>query len=112
MCYVWKAIDNGLRATGSVSFVLPTHVVKDGIRGEGNGYEYDVVYTREHTSGWAISAKIRGDYYAWVSEFTAVHPEHGKISGDFGKTVTAESKQALDHFLKHHKYKKFDYGDI
>jgi hypothetical protein len=42
----------------------------------------------------------------------ATHPVYGKIEGDFEIEVTAESQEALDHFLDNHPFEEWDYWDI
>jgi len=63
-------------------------------------------------SGWTISGKVWEDYYEWISEFEAVHPVYGKIKGNFEIEVSADSTEALDHFLKYHPFNVWDYYDI
>lgn len=77
---------------------------------EGN--EEGGVHTREHESGWTITGKIHEDYFTWVNEFTATHPEFGVISGDFENEVIAESEEAFNHFWKHHEPEAWDYMEI
>lgn len=63
-------------------------------------------------SGWTIEGHVWEDYYEWINEFVATHPVYGKIEGDFEKEVTAESEEALNHFLSFHNYEEWDYWDI
>lgn len=65
-----------------------------------------------HASGWVIEGDIIEDWYEWVNEFKAVHPEYGVIEGDFENEVTAESQEAIDHFVEHVGYEEWDYWDI
>ena len=37
---------------------------------------------------------------------------YGKIEGNFETEVTADSKEAHDHFVEHHRYHEWDYYDI
>lgn len=69
-------------------------------------------HTKTHPSGWTITGEVREDYYTWVNDFTATHPIHGAVSGDFEKTVTATSEAALADFLAHHAPEEWDYYDI
>lgn len=63
-------------------------------------------------SGWTIEGHVWVDYYGWINDFVATHPVYGRIEGDFEVSVTAESQEALDHFLEHHPYLEWDYYDI
>jgi len=65
-----------------------------------------------HADGWTIEGKVWSDYYEWVNEFTASHPTHGKVWGDFEKKVFAESQAGFDDFVKHHPPSEWDYWDI
>lgn len=83
------------------------------------GYDNNCARTLEpcylgynEASGWTIYGAISEDYYEWVNSFEATHKTYGVIKGDFEHEVTADSKEALDHFLKHHPYLEWDYGDI
>jgi len=68
---------------------------------------------RKHESGWTIRTNVvEQDYFVWVGDFEAVHSQYGAISGNFSQIVTAESKEAYDHFHKHHPFDKFDLGNI
>lgn len=63
-------------------------------------------------SGWTVEGDVHEDWYEWVNEFVATHPVYGKIEGDFETEVTAESQEALDHFLANHPFMEWDYWDI
>jgi phytoene dehydrogenase-like protein len=65
-----------------------------------------------HASGWTITGEVHEDYYEWVNEFEAVHPELGRVWGDFEKEVHADSEAAFEHFYENHKPQSWDYGDI
>ena len=65
-----------------------------------------------HESGWTITGEIVTDYCSWINDFTATHPKYGEIEGDFETTVTAESEEALNHFITHHPHEAWDYHDI
>lgn len=64
------------------------------------------------TSGWTVEGDICEDYYEWVNDFVATHHVYGKIEGNFETEVTAESQEALDHFLNNHSFVEWDYWDI
>ena len=68
--------------------------------------------SRTHEDGWTITGKIHNDYYTWVNEFEAKHPEYGKVWGDFESEVYATSEKAFEHFYANHKPEAWDYRDI
>lgn len=63
-------------------------------------------------SGWTITAKIQKDYYSWINDFEATHPDYGFVKGNFESKIQATSKKAYDHFIKHHPYIEWDYWEI
>ena len=65
-----------------------------------------------HESGWTIEGRVYADYYKWVNEFRATHPELGFVRGDFEHIVYASSKAAYDHFFEHHPPTEWDSWDI
>ena len=69
-------------------------------------------FTKKHPSGWTITGEVKEDYYAWVNEFSAHHPEYGSVYGNFEEKVYADSHEALNHFVKHHPPEEWDYKDI
>lgn len=69
-------------------------------------------HTRTHESGWTITGKIYEDYYVWVNDFIATHPELGRVEGNFEHEVRATSEKAFRHFWKHHEPEAWDYMDI
>ena len=69
-------------------------------------------HTRTHDSGWTITGELHEDYYVWVNDFTATHPELGRVEGDFEDEVKATSEEAFDHFWKHHQPSAWDYQDV
>jgi hypothetical protein len=66
----------------------------------------------EDASGWVVTGSVQSDYYEWVNEFEAVHPTHGKVWGDFEKTVYADNKEGFDDFVKNHPPESWSYWDI
>jgi hypothetical protein len=70
------------------------------------------LHTRTHKSGWTICGEVKEDYFYWVNDFTAEHPQWGKLSGNFEHEVIAESEEAFNHFINHHKPVEWDYWDI
>jgi hypothetical protein len=69
-------------------------------------------YIGNNKSGWFIEGVVQEDYYEWVNGFTAYHPTYGIIFGDFENIVSYPSREALEHFLKHHPFEEWDYYDI
>ena len=69
-------------------------------------------HTKTHESGWTITGEVHEDWYVWVNEFTASHPELGHVEGDFEAEVKATSEEAFKHFWDHHEPSAWDYGDI
>lgn len=63
-------------------------------------------------SGWTIDGEIHKDYYQWVNEFSATHPEYGRVWGDYESVVYADSEVAFNHFVKHHPPDEWSYLDI
>ena len=72
----------------------------------------DTAWIGDNASGWAIEGEIQHDYYEWVNEFKAQHIVHGKVWGDFEKTVYADTEEGFADFIKHHPPESWDYGDI
>ena len=66
----------------------------------------------ENASGWVISGEIHEDYYEWVNEFEAIHPDLGRVWGNFENVVYADSQEAFEHFYKNHTPSEWDYWDI
>ena len=66
----------------------------------------------QNSSGWTISGAIIEDYYEWVNDFEATHPDFGWVKGNFEDEVKASSKKAYDHFWKNHEPMEWDYQDI
>lgn len=69
-------------------------------------------FEKTHESGWTIKGYVYEDWYVWVNDFEAYHPLYGTLKGDFEKEIQAESREAFDHFWKHHEPQAWDYGDI
>ena len=69
-------------------------------------------YSRTHDDGWTIEGKIHEDYYEWVNNFKAEHPDYGRVGGDFETEVFATSKEAFKHFFANHPPNYWDYWDI
>ena len=69
-------------------------------------------YLGDNESGWTIIGEVQEDYFTWVNEFNAPHPELGEVRGDFESEIVASSKRAYNHFVKHHAPDCWDYQDI
>jgi hypothetical protein len=65
-----------------------------------------------HPDGWTISGHVQEDYYEWVNDFEASHPRFGKVWGDFGEAVHADSEEGFNDFVKNHPPREWDYDDI
>lgn len=72
----------------------------------------DGTHTKTHADGWTITGEIHEDYYVWVNDFRATHPELGTVEGNFEHEVKASSEEAFAHFWKHHEPVAWDYHDI
>ena len=70
------------------------------------------IYTREHPDGWIITGEVHEDYYVWVEDFTAIHPEFGEVSGSFDGEIRATSEEAFTHFYYRHKPDIWDKDNI
>lgn len=66
----------------------------------------------DNDSGWRIDGKVIEDYYEWVRDFEASHPEYGYVRGSYEDSIEASSKEAYDDFYKNHPPNEWDYGDI
>ena len=79
---------------------------------DDNNEIYGVLFTKTHPDGWTIIGRVSSDYYEWVNEFEAFHPNYGKVWGDFEIEVFAESEEGFNHFYKNHTPEDWDYQDI
>jgi hypothetical protein len=68
--------------------------------------------TKTHPDGWTITGIVSEDYFEWVSDFVASHPEYGKVWGNFESKVFADSEEGYNDFYKRHTPDAWDYGDI
>ena len=84
--------------------------IESSISGGANTLSPKYIGTNE--SGWTITGEVHEDYYTWVNEFLATHPDLGIVSGNFESDVYATSKTAYDDFIKHHPPEQWDYHDI
>ena len=69
-------------------------------------------YTRTHQDGWVITGVLKEDYYEWVNDFSAFHPELGWVVGNFEDSVIASSEAAFVNFYENHTPNAWDYYDI
>ena len=67
---------------------------------------------RLHADGWTIAGYIREDYFYWVNDFEASHPDFGRVWGDFEEVVYADSEEAYLAFIAAHAPDTWDYQDI
>ena len=101
---VIKRFGQDFNSTGGALTLEPSEVTDtDAERG---------TYTRTHDSGWTITGDLHENYYVWVNDFKATHPELGCVEGNFEDEVKATSEEAFAHFYKHHTPLAWDYGDI
>lgn len=77
-----------------------------------SGQKDSGTHSRTHGSGWTIKGEIHEDYYRWVNDFEAEHPEHGKVWGNFESEVNADSEEGFKHFWENHEPEAWDYMDI
>lgn len=70
------------------------------------------IHTRSHGDGWIIRGQVCEDYFVWVNEFAARHPQLGAVWGDFEGVVFASSEEAFADFYAKHPPFAWDYGDI
>ena len=71
-----------------------------------------VTYSRTHPSGWTISGQLKMDWFVWVNDFDASHPQFGRVWGNFENLVNAASEEAFTDFYKNHPPNAWDYHDI
>lgn len=69
-------------------------------------------HTATHADGWTITGEVVEDYFYWVNEFSATHPQYGRVWGNFENEVRADSEEGFQHFWKHHEPSAWDYFDI
>lgn len=69
-------------------------------------------YLGTNDSGWVITGEVMEDYYEWVNDFEATHPDFGRVWGDFEDIVYADSEEGFKHFFEHHPPSEWDYQDI
>jgi hypothetical protein len=87
----------------------PTEIAEEKLQGDINKIGE---LKRTHADGWTIRGVPVEDYYVWVNDFEAVHPEHGWVCGNFEKVILASSEKAYKHFVAGHPCHKWDYQDI
>jgi len=79
---------------------------------DGNALTLDKSEIGKHEDGWTIYGEVHEDYYEWVNDFVATHPEYGYVFGDFESEVYATTSEAFNDFYKNHKPYAWDYMDI
>lgn len=97
----------------SITWYLSGQSVIDRVPDVWGDYFPKHTLTKQHRSGWTISAKLvnDGSCLTHIREFTARHKTFGKIHGDYGNRVFAESKTALENFMKCHPPEQYDTFD-
>jgi uncharacterized protein (TIGR02996 family) len=63
-------------------------------------------------SGWLVAGEVHEDYYEWVNDFAAAHPDLGVVWGNFESSVYATSEAAYANFYAAHPPEAWDYHDI
>ena len=102
---ITKKFGIDFHSPGGALTLSPSEVTEDK--------EYSGIHTRTHDDGWTITAEIHEDYYVWVNDFEAVHPQLGKVwGGDFEHEVYADSEAAYQNFWTNHGPEAWDYADI
>jgi hypothetical protein len=69
-------------------------------------------FERTHGDGWTIRGEVKEDWYCWVNDFEASHPQFGRVWGNFESEVHADSEEAFADFYAKHPPRAWDYGDI
>jgi hypothetical protein len=59
-------------------------------------------HTCTFASGWTITCLVETDWFSTGDSFEADHPELGHLEGSYADDVWAESRHALEHFVRHH----------
>ena len=70
------------------------------------------ISTRVHDNGWTITGQIQEDYYSWVLEFVAFHPQYGMVWGNIDQEILATSEEAWLMFSREFPAEPFDFGCI
>lgn len=68
--------------------------------------------TRTHATGWTISGVVKEDWYYWVNDFEAHHPDFGRVWGNFEEAVFADTESGYEAFCAAHPKHVWDYADI
>lgn len=55
---------------------------------------------------------MHNDLFYWVEEFEATHPVYGRVFGDFGCEVMADSEEGFNDFFEKHAPYAWDFQDI
>lgn len=97
-------------------WVFDAAIVSDTVKLETDpDYERGHLYVKTHDNGWTVSAEIQADYYTWISNLTAEHPEYGTVQMNGADQIfTASSMQAYDQFDSAFGkwFQQWDYQDI
>lgn len=74
--------------------------------------ETEGIHTKQHSSGWTITAELHEDWFVWINEFSATHPVFGIVFGDYESSIEADSEEGFLDFYKNHPPEYWDYWDI
>lgn len=107
------------RAPDDTALTLPAQCVsdekqlKEALMDDPDAYELGP-FTKEHggEDGWKISGVVKHDWFVWVNDFVAEHPEYGRVSGDFEEEIHADSDVAVRHLLMYHCPISWSYEEI
>lgn len=80
--------------------------------GDSPAMTFPAVNGFDEESGWTIEGEIFHDYVFWINDFKAHHPVLGRVYGNYEQEIVASSREAYDHFVKHHPPDLWDYADI
>lgn len=103
---ITKKFGVDFNSPGGALTLSPSYVRED------SPADREKIQTKTHDNGWTVSGRIWEDYYEWVNEFEAEHPQLGKVWGNFEGEVFADSEEAFEDFYKHFPPDDWDYGDI
>lgn len=102
---ITKVFGKDFFSSGGALTLPPESITDDKMVTKGH-------WSKKHKSGWTISGEMHEDYYRWVNEFNAQHPELGSVWGNFEFKVFATTEEAYQNFLANHPPEDWDYRDI
>lgn len=71
----------------------------------------DNIFIKKHKDGWIIVGIMENDWYSWVIDFHAFHPDFGDV-WRVKNHIFADSKLGYENFIKNHPLEIFDLHDI